>query len=193
MLLGSIGMRTMNAQAKKTYSDYFRETPEGAQYQLINGEIVRWATPDIFHQTVSGRILSALSSVINRDKLGIVLCIPTDVYLSEYDTFQPEVLFVSANNKWRCTERFIEGAPDLVVEVLSSSTGYYDLTLKKSRYEESGVKEYWIVDPKLKSIKVLTNERTNFVTHAKAKNSGTVASKLLAGFRIELNSIFERK
>jgi Uma2 family endonuclease len=131
----------MNAQAKKTYSHYFRETPEGAQYQLINGEIVRWATPDI-HQTVSGRILSALSSVIKRDKLGIVLCIPTDVYLSEYDTFQPDVLFVSANNQWRCKERFIEGAPDLVVEVLSPRTGYYDLANKKDVCEQFGVKEY---------------------------------------------------
>ncbi len=183
----------MNAQAKKTYTDYFRETPEGAQYQLINGEIVRWTTPDIFHQTVRGRILFALSSFVKHGRLGVVLNIPTDVYLTEFDTYQPDVLFVSAENKSKCKERFIEGAPDLVVEVLSPATGFYDLTLKKNKYEESGVKEYWIVDPKLKSIEVLANEGANFITLAKAKKIGKVASKILSGFQIELASVFEKK
>lgn len=176
----------------KTYDDYAK-LPEGASYQLIAGEIIMSPAPDLLHQDILGTIFYELRQFILQKKLGKVFVAPTDVYFNEHDTFQPDILFVSTERKHILKDERIEGAPDLVVEILSPSTGYYDLAKKKDVYEQSGVKEYWIVDPKLKSMEVLTNQNGNFVTLAKAKQIGIVASKILSGFQVDLVSVFEKK
>ena len=73
---------------------------------------------------------------------------PYDVVLSENNVFQPDIMFVSNENSKIITEKNITGAPDLIIEILSPATGYYDLTEKKEIYTEFAVKEYWIVEPK---------------------------------------------
>jgi Uma2 family endonuclease len=176
----------------KTYDDYAK-MPEGTSCQLIGGEIIMSPTPDLFHQDIVGNFYVELRLFVDAGKLGKVFIAPTDVYFSEHETFQPDILFVSTERLHILKETRIEGAPDLIVEVLSPGTGYYDLANKKDVYEQSGVKEYWIVDPKVKSIEVLTNQNGSYVTFAKAKKSGTVASKLLSGFQMDLTSVFERK
>lgn len=176
----------------KTYDDYAK-MPEGASYQLIAGEIIMSPAPDLLHQDILGAIFYELRQFVHQSKLGKVFVAPTDVYFNEHDTFQPDILFVSTERKHILKDERIEGAPDLVVEILSPSTGYYDLAKKKDVYEQSGVKEYWIVDPKLKSIEVLTNQNGNFVTLVKAKKIGVVASNVLSGFQVDLTSVFEKK
>ncbi len=86
--------------------------------------------------------------------------------------------------------RLPEGAPDLIVEILSPSTAYYDLEYKNRLYEAAGVKECWIVDSMEKSIDVITNGEDGFTLCANAESSGAVASPLLVGFGVELNTIF---
>ncbi len=176
----------------KTYDDYAR-MPEGGSYQLIAGEIIMSPAPELYHQIISRKIFLQLSAHVYGNNLGELFYAPTDVYFSEHDTFQPDILFVSTERKHILKELRVEGAPDLVMEILSTGTGYYDLAKKKDVYEQSGVKEYWIVDPKLKSIEVLTNQSGSFVTLAKAKISGIVASNVLQGFQIDIASVFEKK
>ncbi len=176
----------------KTYDDYAK-MPEGASCQLIAGEIIMTPAPGLYHQTVSRKIFLQLSAFVFGRNLGELFYAPTDVYFSEHDTFQPDILFVSTERKHILKDERIEGAPDLVVEILSPSTGYYDLAKKKDVYEQYGVKEYWVVDPTLQSIEVLTNQNGSFTTLAKAKKRGIVASTILSGFQIDLISIFEKK
>jgi Uma2 family endonuclease len=179
----------MTEEKLKTYDDYAK-LPEGASCQLIAGEIVMSPAPDLLHQDVLGHIFYELRTFVLQRKLGKVFVAPTDVYFSEHNTFQPDILFVSTDRKHILKEERIEGAPDLVVEVLSPGTGYYDLAKKKDVYEQYGVKEYWLVDPKLHSIEVLVNQDRSFVTLAKAKQTGLVASQVLSGFQIDLASVF---
>jgi Uma2 family endonuclease len=182
----------LTEQKLKTYDDYAK-MPEGASCQLIGGEIIMSPAPDLFHQIVSRNIFLLMNAFVSARQLGELFYAPTDVYFSEHETFQPDILFVSNERLHILKETRIEGAPDLIVEVLSPGTGYYDLANKKDVYEQSGVKEYWIVDPKVKSSEVLTNQNGNYVTFAKSKKSGTVASTLLSGFQMDLTSVFERK
>ena len=84
----------------------------------------------------------------------------------------------------------MKGAPDLIVEVLSLSTGYYDLTKKRHTYEATGVKEYWIVDPKEKTVEVLYNQEGVFETIVHDHQQGDVALRLLDGFQIPLAKLF---
>ncbi len=174
----------------KTYDDYAK-LPEGAAYQLIGGEIIMVPAPDLYHQDILGNIYDEMRRVVRSKKLGRVYVAPADVYFGEHDTFQPDIVFVSNERMNILKGKRIEGAPDIVIEILSPSTGYYDLAHKKDVYEEFGVKEYWIVDPKVRSIEVLENVNGKFTTHTKLKKKGAVSSKVPPDFTLDLDTIFE--
>jgi Uma2 family endonuclease len=177
------------ATKKHTYDDYTK-LPEGAGYQLIGGDIITIPSPDIAHQEISGRLVFELHKLVHDKGIGEVFHAPTDVYFSETNTFQPDILYITKDRIDIIKESRIEGAPDLVIEILSPTTGYYDLVHKKNTYESSGVKEYWLVDPVEKTIEVLGNSRDGFVVHTRAKGEGTVTSNLVAGFSVDLRTLF---
>jgi Uma2 family endonuclease len=172
-----------------TYEDYAK-LPEGAPYQLIGGELIMTPSPTPYHQIILGRIGFDLTKFIKERKLGEVIYAPMDVYLFETETYQPDIIFISNARLNIIGEKKIESAPDLVVEILSESTAYYDLRHKKRVYEKTGVKEYWIVDPMEKSIEVYENVSGEFKIFAQAIEKGRVNSKLLEGFGVELEKVF---
>lgn len=173
-----------------TYEDYSK-LPEGAPYQLIGGELIMTPSPVPYHQIISRKIGFELVKFVEERKLGEVIYAPMDVYLSETETYQPDIIFISKERLNIIGEKKIEAAPDLVIEILSESTAYYDLKHKKRIYESSGVKEYWIVDPMEKSIEVYENINSEFKIHSQALKSGRVSSKLLEGFGVDVEKIFE--
>ena len=114
-----------------------------------------------------------------------------DVTLSPKDTVQPDLLFIEKSRYFIIQEKRIVGAPDLVVEVISPSTAYIDLKYKKDLYENSGVKEYWIVDPQDYSIEVYYKESDNFISIQKSSKEGKVISRVLDGLEINIKDVFE--
>ena len=116
---------------------------------------------------------------------------PYDVVLSENNVFQPDIMFVSNENSKIITEKNITGAPDLIIEILSPATGYYDLTEKKEIYAEFGVKEYWIVDPKKQWVELYSNESKQFKSIQRLEKSGILKSHTLSRFEIRMGKIFQ--
>ena len=174
---------------KYTYEDYAR-LPEGAPYQLIGGELIMTPAPTPYHQYISGNIYSVLKGFVEGNNLGQVYYSPIDVYFEETETYQPDIIFISKERLDIIKETKIEGAPDLVIEILSPATAYYDLKKKFKIYEKHGVKEYWIVDPEEKSIEIYQNEGGQFRLIQTAKEKDTVNSPLLKGLEINLEKIF---
>jgi Uma2 family endonuclease len=113
------------------------------RYELIEGEIVEMPAPKLIHQIV----ITFLLAYLNGLKKGLVLTAPVDVYLDTENILQPDIVWVSLERKSILAENNIQGAPDLVVEVLSPRTAKNDRVKKFHLYERHGVKEYWIVDP----------------------------------------------
>ena len=183
---------TVKLEKKKayTYKDYER-LPEGAPYQLIGGELVMTPSPVPYHQILIGRIFLKLSKYVEENSLGIVIFAPLDVYFSNTDTYQPDIIFISKERLNIIGEKKIEGPPDLVIEILSPATAYYDLRTKKDVYEQSGVREYWIADPIQKTIEVFVNKKGRFEPFSSAKGEGEVKSEILAGFSLALKEILE--
>ncbi len=173
---------------KKTLAD-FRALPEGTLCELIDGELHMTPSPTYTHQHISIRLSSAMLAFVERHELGAVVTAPMDVHLAETEAYQPDILFIS-NERSDIIEERIEGAPDLIVEILSPSTGYYDLTHKKRIYRETGVREYWIVDPMEQTVEVLWNAGEAFETHEQARGADLVHSRLLEGFSIALEDLF---
>lgn len=172
-----------------TYYDYL-QMPEGAKYQLIGGEIVEMPSPTLYHQRIVTRLSRKISNFILDNGLGEVFVAPLDVYFSDEETYQPDILVLFNESLYKMQEKYIEGAPDLIIEVLSPNTAHYDLNNKKFIYQEFGVKEYWIVDPNAKSIKIFENHSSGFILISEFSSIELLQSKLISGFEISLSEIF---
>jgi Uma2 family endonuclease len=172
-----------------TYEDY-RKLPEGAPYQLIGGELVLTPAPGTYHQLISGKLFYRFMSFNDEKNAGVVLAAPVDVYLGESETYQPDIVFVSRDRAGIIEPERINGSPDLVVEILSPSTAYYDLRKKFKVYEQLGVKEYWIVDPKQKAIQVFVLNNGKFALDQEGGMDGAVQSPILNGLTVKLDEIF---
>jgi Uma2 family endonuclease len=174
-----------------TYQDYLSLPEDGKRYELINGELIMSAAPNLFHQDVSGNIYYNLRKYIEQNPFGKIYDAPVDVVLSETNVVQPDIIFISNENKHLLAETHIAGAPDLVIEILSPGTAYYDLIEKKELYAVSGVHEYWIVDPKKKSVEVHTNRNGRFELSQRAEGEGVVQSIVIENYQLDLNEIFK--
>ncbi|MBI2866122.1 MAG: Uma2 family endonuclease [Chloroflexi bacterium] len=178
---------------KFTYEDY-RNLPESEtkRYELLEGELVMVPSPTTYHQRILGRLHVLLAGFVNKNSLGEVFVAPFDIVLSADTVLQPDILFVSNGRASIITPENIRGAPDLVIEVLSPATAERDRIYKRSLYARYGVKEYWIVDPSMKTIEVMELERTGparFEIYREIEKQG-LESPLLKGLTIPLVEIF---
>lgn len=136
----------------KTMLEVWKTLPEGTLCQLINNKLIMSPAPNIRHQEVVGEIYLAISLLLRKNSLGKVLIAPTEVRFSNQNILQPDILFIKNENVDKIKEKRLEGAPDLVIEILSHSTSQLDYEEKKFIYERFGVSEYFIVDPGSKSV-----------------------------------------
>ena len=130
-------------KTKLDYADYCAIPPNGKRYELIAGEVHVTPAPSPAHQRLVQRLLRALEDHFRPPRE--VLVSPVDVILTDNDVVQPDI--VVAANSAQVSDRGIEGAPLIVVEVLSPATAQYDRTTKAQRYAALGVPHYWLVDP----------------------------------------------
>ena len=175
---------------KMTYDEYCLLPNDGKQYELFDGELVVTPSPHRQHQRISGILYRRLAAYVEEHSLGEVYYSPLDTIFTEHTVLQPDILFVSGRRLSEIAREKIEGAPDLVVEILSPSTFHKDLRRKMKVYSESGVREYWIVDPEMKAMELYCQgkEGLELVRHFSAEE--TFESRLLAGFRVAVGSIF---
>ena len=181
----------LTAEKKKYTVDDYLLLEEGAPFQLINYDLVMSPSPTPAHQTISLRISSLILHFLDKtNNLGIVLPAPLDVKFDDGNVLQPDVLYISAERKQELVKDRIEGAPDLVIEILSPSNAYYDLRQKKDIYERYGVKEYIIVDPIAFSAESYVLQNDAYQLHRKAEKNGHLESFVLPGLSFELEKIF---
>lgn len=179
----------LKTRIKCTYDEYAAMSDE-KRYELIEGELYMVPSPDFYHQSISRNLLTALWKFVREHNLGIVLDAPFDVVLSETDVLQPDILFVSKERMGQMTDKNLRGAPDLVIEILSSSTRERDRLVKKRLYMEYGVKEFWIVAPDKRTVEILVLKETGFETFGIFFLEDELTSPLLKDFRLQLKEVF---
>ncbi len=139
-------METM-IRPPKTLLEVYKGLPEGTNAQLIENNLVMSPAPKDIHQKVLDKIYRRLGNFVEEKEIGETRTAPYDVYLDEFNVYQPDIIFIAGKNADRINEDGLHGAPDMVIEILSSRTAKEDKNRKKNVYERCGVKEYWIVDP----------------------------------------------
>ena len=182
-------MTIPNPIVKFTYEDYLN-APEDKRYELLDGELIMTPSPGERHQSVSILLGSKLFQFVAENRLGKVYSAPFDVVLSDLDVVQPDLIFVSNERGHIITPANIQGAPDLVVEILSPSTAERDKTFKRALYARHGVNEYWIVEAGEKSITVLLFGERDFEVVGIYGERATLTSPTLQGFRLHIGDLF---
>ena len=182
-------MTTQTAKVKYTYEDYMR-TPDDVRYELLDGELILSPSPRTAHQRTSRDIFIPLTTFIEENQLGEVFIAPFDVVLDNFNVVQPDILFVSNERAHIVTDLNIQGAPDLVIEILSPSTAQRDRTQKRDLYAQHDVKEYWQSDTDARSVQVLTLENGVYRVAGIYTAGQTIASPLLPDFSLTIDDIF---
>lgn len=173
---------------KLDYGDYSTLPDDGKRYELLEGDLVVTPAPSPLHQRVSKRLQRQLESYFETRGLGEVFNAPVDVILTPHDVVQPDLVVVG--QAAQVSNRGIEGAPLLVVEVLSPTTRERDRTIKASRYSTLGVKHYWILDPEAQQLECYLLEATRYVLRARGEGRTTLTHPDFAELTISLGGLW---
>jgi Uma2 family endonuclease len=180
---------------KLTRADYVEMTPPfppGPRYQLINGELIEMAGPNDQHQVFVGEMYIAVTVQARELGIGQTRISPYDVAIDEFNTFQPDLLYVSNERRGIFDGHGVTGAPDVVVEVLSDSTRRRDLEEKLPVYGANGVREVWVVDLDAETVSKYVGDGQSLIPDAVYPADGTLTSQAMPGVEVPLGPIFAR-
>ena len=171
-----------------TYRDYEALPNDGRRYEIHAGELSVTAAPGSKHQIVSANLFRALDGHVRGR--GIVFYAPLDVILSDTTVVQPDIMYVATDRLALISGRGIEGAPTLVVEILSPSTTPIDRTTKMQLYARHGVPWYWIVDPDNRVVEVYRLADGGYALSRRATGDEPLTAEPLIELVIPLASIW---
>jgi Uma2 family endonuclease len=175
-----------------TYEDYKNLPDNGKRYEIINGELYMVPAPTLGHQDTIGEFYFTIKSFLQTNPLGKIYLAPTDIVFSEIDVLQPDLIFVSKGKFDILTRENIQGAPDLVIEVLSPGTEKRDRTIKLKAYSKFGVKEYWMANDERETAEIWRRKGKKLDYHATLDRTQTLITPLLPRLEISLERIFRK-
>ncbi len=182
------------ADVRLTYDDFLLFPDDGKRHELIDGVHYVTPSPRLRHQDLVGRLHGEIFLYLREHPAaGRLFIAPLDVVLSNYDVVEPDLLFIAGDQAGIMTEKNIQGAPALVVEVMSKSTRKRDSQIKRRLFEQVGVREYWLIDPELDTVQVFrptTDRRLVRVEELTAEDGGTLTTPLLPGCGIDIRTLF---
>ncbi|HMD87312.1 MAG TPA: Uma2 family endonuclease [Terriglobia bacterium] len=181
----------MLVDTRLTYDDYCLLPNNGRRYEIIDGELFVTPSPRRAHQRVVFQLSRVLGNFVEEMGCGEIYFAPFDVVFSFHDVVEPDILYVSKERASVVTEDNVQGAPDLVVEVLSKTTAKIDRTTKLKLYARFGVQEYWLIDPDECTAEVYRRKGRGFARVASLQPSDLLTTPLLPGFSVSLHKLAE--
>ena len=177
---------------KLTYEDYLSFPDDGRRHEIIDGEHYVTPAPIPRHQLAVTELVLALGNWCGERGSGRVIASPIDVLFEDTSVVQPDLVWI-AEERWSIvSDTNVQGAPDLVVEVLSPTTRRTDEIIKRKLYERFGVREYWLIDLEIEAVKVWRLEAERFVrvSELTLEDDAVLTSLLLFGFALPLRKLF---
>lgn len=178
------------AEDALTYQDYCELPDDGIRYEIIGGELYNAPAPYITHQDISLNLERILDAYCRQHSHGKMIHAPADVVLSNIDVVQPDILWISAERMPIITRKNLQGAPDLVVEIVSEWTHRKDSVVKKKLYGKFGVTEYWLIDPGKRSVSVFRRWGRGLRLADTFTKPASFSSPLFPGLTIKVKEIF---
>jgi Uma2 family endonuclease len=175
-------------QTGLTYEDLRAFPEDNLRREIIDGELFVTAAPLTRHQRVLTTLVWSLHSHA-RTHGGEVYPAPTDVYFSETNVVEPDVIYLSPQSLVKVEKPFVRSAPDLVVEVSSPATRRVDVGRKRELYERFGVPEYWFVDLDADRVEVYRLEGDRYPPPTMLTHSDRLQSPHIPGFALAVDDL----
>lgn len=176
-------------QTRMTLEEFLALPETNRIVELINGEMIMSPPPSDVHQAVIGSLHFFIRGLIEG---GILRFAPTGIRFDDENLPEPDIFWISPENaicKLGEDGRYWEGAPDLIIEILSPSTAVKDKREKFQLYQKYGVKEYWIVDPEARYIDVFQRKGDKLIglgTFAEGDTFESTALSKIVDVRVAL-------
>ncbi len=180
----------MSISSKFTHADLLAIPEDNKLREIIDGDLYVTPSPFVSHQRILQNLYDALWQFLRANPSGELLHAPLDVILSDHDVLQPDLLFVGTE-RTNILKDWVRGAPDLAVEILSSTTASRDRGLKMRTYARYGVREYWLVDPEQKTVEVYRLVEAGYELARTFQSTDTLTSELFPGLGLPVTPIFE--
>jgi Uma2 family endonuclease len=177
----------MNTSIRFTYEDLEQFPDDGKRREIIGGELYTMPSPSTRHQRIVLRIVNSIYNFLEEYPLGEVFVSPIDVIFHIDDVIIPDVAFVSNTRQALISKRGIEGAPDLIVEVISPSSVKRDLEVKRKLCQREGVMVYIAVDPEREQVYGWDGDKS-FVLG----QDETLICSVLPEFELAVGDIFKK-
>ncbi|MGI6413102.1 MAG: Uma2 family endonuclease [Syntrophomonadaceae bacterium] len=179
---------------KLTYQDYLNIPEEpGYRFEILDGMLVKEPSPSVIHQRVSRRLQRILEDYFGDvDSAGEIFNAPLDVTPLDYNVVQPDIFYVSGQQQMMVKDTHIDGAPELVVEILSPSTRRKDRLKKMQIYQRAKVQHYWLVDPQERTLECFVLRDGLYTLVAYGMEEDSVEHPDFAGLSIALQSLWCR-
>jgi Uma2 family endonuclease len=189
---GEEKMQQGTPDRRLTYDDFLLFPDDGLRHEIIDGEHYVTSSPAIRHQVLVGRLFVEIELHLRAHPgTGRVFLSPLDVVFTRWDIVEPDLLFVAADQESILTEKNVQGAPALVVEILSAGTRKVDENAKRQLFDRGGVLEYWIVDPDFDAVRVFRRgDDDSFPPVEELTRAHVLTTALLPGLTIRLNELF---
>lgn len=172
-------------------AEQYYQLPDGPPYfQLIEGELFMSPSPDFYHQELVTNLASEIRHFLKIYPIGKVAVAPSDVEFNGKNIYQPDVFFIRRERLGIIDRHGAKGPPDLVVEVISSSTGRLDLGPKKANYAKSGVVEFWAIYPREKKVEVFRFQESGSAPVQTLGLTDTLRTELLPGWELSAAELF---
>lgn len=181
-----------NFDARRYDVEDVKQLCAGAYVEIIDGKFHIMSTPKRMHQFLSMNISARMFNHIDKNNGKChVYTAPMGVRLFADDEtwVEPDILVV-CDRKEILTDQGCDGAPDLIVEIVSPSNSFHDYVTKLIKYQQAGVREYWIVDPGIERVSVIFFEDTT--KNTEYKYDDVIQSYVLEGFEIRIADFIER-
>ena len=177
---------------KYTYQDYLAlPEEEGYRFEILDGELVKEPSPNVPHQRVSRRLQRVLEDYFWQvDPAGEIFNSPLDVTFNNFNVVQPDLFYVTGEQKEIVEYARVDGPPALVVEILSPSTTRKDRLRKMLIYQRAKIKHYWLVNPEEKTMECFALRDDLYAVVASGMDDEVVTHPDFAGLSIYLKDLW---
>ncbi|MBI1353524.1 MAG: hypothetical protein GC160_04200 [Acidobacteria bacterium] len=184
-------MMSMAAEVRKklTWED-IRDLPEGEKAELVEGELYLAPTAGTPHQSIGTRLTVLIFNFVEERDLGWFSGRDVHYVFDEHNHFEPDLSFVAKDRMHLIRGPYVDGPPDLAIEILSPSNRKHDTELKFRYYARFGVKEYWMVDPDAKAIAIFALEGADYELVGEFTPGQPIRSRVLEGLSFDPAKIF---
>jgi Uma2 family endonuclease len=188
----SVERRSPEVPSGMSYEEFLNWLDEDVRAEWVDGEVILMSPASFEHQALVTFLLNLLSAFVQSRGLGEVLPGPFQMKLPVRPSGrEPDILFVAKARCVHIRKTYLDGPADLVVEVISPESRGRDTFDKRTEYEQSGVKEYWLVDPERRELTIFRKKGRHFAEERLLR--GRFASTILAGFWLEVDWLWRKR